>query len=192
MSLAYDFGPDGFFPPGRFSVSWDEAESLLVHDARFTASSSRARIWDNVGDALERFLHLEDTYAADMPGPLMHRLWLGGSFVSSEVDPRNADCTLWLHHDTVDALRGRPGAALLKKDRGFFEKHHAVALIQMTHRPVASMFNPRFISPVDADYFRDRGRWDDWWQRTRLAPQTPPSEESAYPRRGYLEVILDA
>ncbi len=29
MSLAYDFGNEGFLPPGRFTVSWDEAEALL-------------------------------------------------------------------------------------------------------------------------------------------------------------------
>ncbi|VWX52493.1 conserved hypothetical protein [Micrococcus luteus] len=192
MSLAYDFGNEGFLPPGRFTVSWDEAEALLVHDARFASSSSREQIWQNITDALAHFLDLEDKYVADLPGPLMHRLWLGGSFVSAKPDPRNADCTLWLHHDSVDALRGRVGAALLKQGRRFFERRHGIALIQVTHRPVAGMFDPRHISPVDADYFRDRGRWDDWWQRTRLAPNTPPSLESAYPRRGYLEVILDA
>jgi hypothetical protein len=86
------FAANGFLPLGRYSVSFDEAEAMLVSAPEFQDSGMRQRLWDGLHDYLERFFTLEDAYADAMNGhTLIHRLWLGGSFVSTKTDPRNID-----------------------------------------------------------------------------------------------------
>lgn len=190
-----DFRPDGHLPPGRYSVTLDEAEQLLVEHPRFAHSASRRRLWDGLESYLYGFVALEDDHAEILNGmPLIHRLWLGGSFVSTKLDPDNVDASVLIDDQACALIKGQPGTRWLTK--AFHREHtHAqfgVTALRIGYRPVASIFKADTLALKEVEYFRDRGIWDDWWQRCRLEGQedAPPSTESAAPVRGYLEVTL--
>ncbi|MFE0642196.1 DUF6932 family protein [Streptomyces sp. NPDC058877] len=190
------FATDGFLPLGRHSVSFSEAESMLVSAAEFEDSTSRRALWDGLLDYLDPFLELEEQYADALAGmSLIHRLWLGGSFVSAKRDPGNIDATLLIDTDAERAVRGRPGSKWLTtafKSRQSMREKFGVSPVRIGYRRVAHVFEPERFTPEERTYFTERGVWDDWWQRCRLADQTDrsPSEQSAVPARGYLEVRL--
>ncbi|GGN26479.1 DUF6932 family protein [Streptomyces fuscichromogenes] len=70
------FTENGFLPLGRYSVSFAEAESMLVNAAEFDSSATRAELWDGLHDYLDVFLTLEDTYTDVLGGTtLIHSLW---------------------------------------------------------------------------------------------------------------------
>ncbi|MFE0674442.1 DUF6932 family protein [Streptomyces sp. NPDC058867] len=190
------FATNGFPPLGRYSVSFDEAESLLASAPEFEDSATRTRLWDGLHDYLDPFLTLEDTYANALDGvPLIHSLWLGGSFVSTKLDPANIDVTLLIDTRAERAVRGKPGSKWLTtafQSRSRMREKFGVSPLRIGYRPVPHVFEPERFTPDERTYFTERGVWDDWWQRCRL-PDTDdrsPSEDSAAPARGYLEVRL--
>ncbi|WP_407110550.1 hypothetical protein ACE1N8_15645 [Streptomyces sp. DSM 116494] len=196
MHVLPHFTASGYPPPGRYSVSFDEAETLLVSAPRFADSSTRAGLWDGLHDYLDRFLTLEDTYADTLGGlTLVHRLWLGGSFVSVKVDPNNIDATLLIDVRAERAVRGRPGSKWLTdafKSWDSMRRRYGVSPVRVGYQPVGHVFRPEHMTAEERTYFMQRGVWDDWWQRCRLSGQADraPSEASASPARGYLEVRL--
>jgi len=189
------FTATDFLPLGRYSVSAAEAESLLVKAPEFENSKTRTRLWTGLRGYLEGFLALEDGYASVLDGlPLIHRLWLGGSFVSAKLDPRNIDATLLIDVRAERAIRGRPGSKWMTTafKRDSIKREFGVSPVRVGYLPVSHVFRPGLMSPEAQTYFMERGVWDDWWQRCRLPDQTDrsPSEASAAPARGYLEVRL--
>ncbi|MFD5218542.1 DUF6932 family protein [Streptomyces tendae] len=190
------FAPNGFLPLGRYSVSFDEAESTLVSAPEFRESATRTQLWDGLHGYLERFLALEDTYADELGGlVLVHRLWLGGSYVSAKIDPQNIDATLLIDTRAERAVRGKPGSKWLTvafKSRDSVKERYGVSPTRVGYRPVGNVFRPERMTPEERTYFMERGVWDDWWQRCRLPDHAvrSPSEDSAVPARGYLEVRL--
>lgn len=190
------FTANGFLPLGRYSVSFDEAESMLVSAPEFRDSATRSRLWDGLHAYLEPFFTLEDQYAGDLDGlALVHRLWLGGSYVSAKLDPRNIDATLLIDARAERAVRGKPGSKWLTtafKSRNSMREKYGVSPMRVGYRPVGNVFRPELMTPEERTYFMERGVWDDWWQRCRLPDHADrsPSAESAVPARGYLEVRL--
>ncbi|MFD9493696.1 DUF6932 family protein [Streptomyces sp. NPDC060005] len=190
------FAANGFLPLGRYSVSFDEAESMLVSAPEFQDSATRTGLWDGFHGYLDRFLTLEDTYADALAGrPLIHRLWLGGSFVSTKPEPGNIDATLLIDTRAEGVVRGKPGSKWLTtafQSRERMREKFGVSPLRIGYQPVAHIFEPERLTPDERTYFTERGVWDDWWQRCRLPGQRDrsPSEESAAPARGYLEVRL--
>ncbi|BCL29439.1 DUF6932 family protein [Streptomyces aurantiacus] len=190
------FASTGHLPLGRYSVSFDEAEKMLVSAPEFEESSTRTELWDGLHDYLDPFLTLEDTYGDDLGGlPLIHGLWLGGSFVSAKLDPGNIDATVLVDTRAEHVVRGKPGSKWLTtafQSRDRLKEKFGVSPLRIGYRPVAHIFEPDSFTPDERTYFTQRGVWDDWWQRCRLPDQDDrsPSEESAAPARGYLEVRL--
>ncbi|MFG2977342.1 DUF6932 family protein [Streptomyces sp. NPDC048331] len=190
------FAANGFLPLGRHSVSLGEAESVLVSAPEFRDSATRAELWDGLISYIDLFLTLEDTYAEALNGiPLIHRMWLGGSFVSMKRAPRNIDITLLIDTDAERAVRGRPGSKWLTtafKSRDSMRAKFGVSPVRIGYRRVAHVFEPERFTPDERTYFTERGVWDDWWQRCRLPDPADrsPSAHSAAPARGYLEVRL--
>ncbi|WP_432133623.1 MULTISPECIES: DUF6932 family protein [unclassified Streptomyces] len=190
------FAANGFLPLGRYSVSFDEAQAMLVGAPEFRDSGTRYTLWDGLHDYLNRFFTLEDAYADVMDGnPLIHRLWLGGSFVSTKTDPGNIDATLLIDVRAERAVRGRPGSKWLTtafQSRDNMLRKFGVSPVRVGYQPVGHVFRPERFTAEERTYFMERGVWDDWWQRRRLPGQTDrsPSQESAAPARGYLEVRL--
>lgn len=185
----------GHLPPGRTRVSFDEAAAFLVDHHQFRASSTRRRLWAGLSEYLARFAALEARYEDRLAGrPLLHYLWLGGSFVSPEIDPRNIDVTVCVDGDARSRLRGLPGSAWLNRafDRDSMESRHGLSPLALQYFPVASVFRMHRLDRSQLTYLQQRGGWDDWWQRCRdpKAESQEPTEATAAPRRGYLEVTL--
>ncbi|MET9391746.1 hypothetical protein ABZY20_15235 [Streptomyces sp. NPDC006624] len=49
------FAANGFLPLGRYSVSLDEAEAMLVSAPEFQDSATRQTLWDGLHGYLDRF-----------------------------------------------------------------------------------------------------------------------------------------
>ncbi|MFJ5103807.1 DUF6932 family protein [Streptomyces sp. NPDC088554] len=190
------FAANGFLPLGRYSVSVQEARAALVDAPEFRDSDTRPGLWDGLHDYLDHFFVLEDAHAGILNGvALVHRVWLGGSFVSTKRDPRNIDVTLLIDNRAEHAVRGKPGSKWLTtafKSRDRMKEKFGVSPVRVGYRPVSHVFRPELMSSEERSYFTERGVWDDWWQRCRLPDRADrsPSEESAAPARGYLEVRL--
>ncbi|MBG6085862.1 DUF6932 family protein [Zhihengliuella flava] len=182
--------PTGFLPPGRYSCDHHEARQFLVGAPRFDASETRDKLWDGLEGFLAEFVELERKYESELSVPLLDRIWLGGSFVSTKINPRNVDLTLFLNDDAVQELRGRPGAGILKKSRRDWLARYSVSPLFVHYRPIISIFRNDGLSSDDTHYLIERGKWDDWWQRCREDSTREPTLESARTKRGYLEVTL--
>ncbi|MFD9433951.1 DUF6932 family protein [Streptomyces sp. NPDC060002] len=190
------FAANGFLPLGRYSISFDEAEAVLVSAPEFRDSATRQRLWAGLHGYLDRFFALEDMYQDILDGlTLVHRLWLGGSFVSTKPDPGNIDVTLLIDTRAEHAVRGKPGSKWLTKAfqcRDNMKEEFGISPVRVGYRPVSHVFRSGLMTPEERTYFMERGVWDDWWQRCRLPDQADgsPSEQSAAAARGYLEVRL--
>lgn len=183
----------GCLPPGRYRVTPEQAFEMLVKAERFAKSSTRPQLWDGFERYMARFFALEDMHpdlASDTQ--LVHCLWLGGSYVSTELDPDGIDLTVFIDDEAARAYRGRLGAGWIRDafDRAKIKSDFGLSPVRVTYRPITSAFQPEKSTPEDESYLRDRGAWDDWWQRRdqRDAEQTASPRELARPARGYLEV----
>jgi hypothetical protein len=169
---------------------------MLVSSPAFQASTTRRALWDGFLGYLDRFLVLEDQYADVLGGlGLVHRVWLGGSFVSTKPDPGNIDTTVLIDTRAERAVRGRPGSKWLTtafQSRDSMKQKFGVSPVRVGYQPVTHVFRPERLTAEERTYFMQRGVWDDWWQRCRLPGRADrsPSEKSAAPARGYLEVRL--
>lgn len=184
----------GYLPPGRYRVTPEEAYELLVRNERFRESETRARLWEGFEGYVAGFYSLEERYSDLLSGPLLHYAWLGGSYVSTKIDPDNIDLTVFIDDAGARALRGRPGAAWLTKafSRASMMRKFGLSPIRVRYRPIPSVFQSEKLSPEDREYLRERGAWDDWWQRCRQPgiEKLGPTVETAATARGYLEVTL--
>ncbi|CAM5710065.1 hypothetical protein BOQ63_015145 [Streptomyces viridifaciens] len=189
-----DFNDHGHLPPGRYRLTITQAAEAFVHAERFQASTSRAQIWQGFQEYLYQFIHLEEQFAPLLQGrELIHSVWLGGSFVSAKLDPHNVDATLLMNPEAERAIRGNPGSKWLTtafKSWKAMQDRYGVAPLRIPYVPVAKVFQPQDFAAEELEYFRDRGRWDDWWQRCRRPGEGEPSVQSAAPVRGYVEVTL--
>lgn len=186
------FAEDGYLPLGRHSCDPDEAKALLVDNPLFEDSRTRAELWTNFERYLTIFLTLEDRYSELLPGPLVDRVWLGGSFVSAKRDPRNIDTTSFVNRAAHTAIRGKEGAGVFSKSRDYFLDEFKLSPLFVYYEPVVSVFKLDELEDSQRAYLLSRGAWDDWWQRRRQdGERQAPTVETCEPRRGYLEVVLN-
>lgn len=182
----------GHLPVGRYSCSPEEARAALVEDPRFKNSQTRADIWANFERYLALFFALEDRYAEELPVPLLDRVWLGGSFVSAKLDPRNVDATLHINQAAKDAIKGRPGSGIFARSRDSVLEEYKVSRLFLNYEPVVHVFRLNELEESQRNYLAGRGAWDDWWQRCRGdGEREGPTLETCPPRRGYLEVVFE-
>ncbi len=186
--MVLEFSDDGHLPPGRYSCTYDEAQDFLTKDALRDASS-RNDLWNDLERFLARYVGWEEEHQVR----LLHRMWLGGSFVSSKLDPNNLDVTLFLHADAILALKGKVGSRKLIPSRESVAADFRISPVFVKYVPIPNVFRLDILSDQEREYFANRGRWDDWWQRRRLddSQDRSPSLATCRPRRGYLEVMLD-
>ncbi len=194
MTLAWLAAGEAFPPPGRTRLAFADAEAELVSDPYFSPSISRQRLWDGLGAYLARFVLLEQRHQALLSAPLVPFMWLGGSFVSNEQDPRNLDITVAFSAAGRLALRGHPGAGWLTDAfaRARTEAEFGLRALELPHLLLPSVFQSHRLRADEQNYLRERGAWDDWWQRIRDPGQTNvgPTAHTVVSRRGYVEVIL--
>lgn len=185
---------DLFLKPGRYQVDADEAKALLVDHPRFEESTTRAEIWSGFEEYMSRFFALEEQFAEILEGEsLVHCVWLGGSYVSSRLNPSNIDMSVLVDTASEQKIKGRPKSGWMVEafSREKIKDRYKVSPLRVPYRLVESVFVSHRLPVEDQDYLRERGAWDDWWQRCRPAGEkTAPMLDTARPRRGYLEVTL--
>lgn len=171
----------GHLPPGRYRCATTDVKARFVDGLH----PRRAVVWNDWQHVTETVQRLTGVCA----------VWLSGSFVSAKADPDDIDCLYLLPEDKVNQVRLlNPAGALFlsrlamgRELRNLFNV--AVDTYLLSWRP-----NPKMSARDDLDrqYQRQRGHWDDFWQRLRSgAKGNPPSLSDALPRRGYLEVMVD-
>lgn len=190
-------GGAGFPPPGRVRMNWDEAHTALVANPAFGASTTRADLWDQLASYLTQFAEVIETNRRDVVGDgLIHHLWLGGSFVSTKVDPQNIDVAVCIDDDVRERFKGRPGSKFLREHAfnrtKVSHQFKGLSPVEIPYTQVASVFQRGMLGARELGYLQARGAWDDWWQRCRdhSAPSGAPSAATTPARRGYLEVVL--
>lgn len=198
--------PYRYLPCSRYQVTMEEARAMLVEHPQFLASETRLELWENLEEYLLRFVELEEHYSELLDGaPLVHRLWMGGSYVSSKLNPNDIDFVLFVDDKSEGRLRAsefnngqrgrkvKNGAKWLTQafNRRMMQKQLRLDPHMLPYRPVLNSFRPEDNQDAERFYFEQRGRFDDWLQRcSPEGEKVAPSEESAKPRRGYLEVTL--
>ncbi|GAA1834516.1 DUF6932 family protein [Actinomadura chokoriensis] len=190
------FRPDGHLPQGRYRVDMAQAYDLLVGHERFATSRTRGPLWDGLTSYLLMFEGLQERYAELVDGrELISLLWLAGSYVSAKLDPGDIDVTVFTNAEVVDLIKGKPGAKWLMDafHREKMGEKYKLDPFQVSYRAVPHAFNVTGMTPLEAGYFRDRGRYDDWWQRLHpsdTVDKQAPTMDSCMAARGYLEVTL--
>jgi hypothetical protein len=165
----------------------DEVRARFVDHPDFAASTSRAGIWNEWQQATE-VLHRVTPIAS---------VWLSGSFTTTKLNPGDIDCLYWLDSDDVIAAQRSGDAA--RNILGLFANNALGDPPFSLHLDTfvaswRSIPEPHLADADDWRYWRDRGHWDDFWQRRR-SPATEagatPTRIDSLPRRGYLEVEID-
>ncbi len=176
-------------------MSMSGAKELLVSSPEFADSTTRSNLWNGLERYVIRFLELERVYASELQGEhLVEYLWLGGSYVSNKPDPRNIDLTVVINTLSRSVIKGRPGAGWLadafKREKCLEE--FSLSPLELRYEPLASPFRSHLLPPSGQAYLRERGAWDDWWQRCRApgVEDESPTLDTARAVRGYLEVTL--
>jgi hypothetical protein len=179
---------EGLLPLGRYLCDLDELEATFVDGSEFEASSTREAIFKDLLSVVKLFEGFSAT--------LIESIWVGGSFVSSKLNPDDIDCLFVLNGVAFDALASNAlRNKLMKFNRKNFVRETLELRVESFILIRAAFANPwerGGVHPDAAPYTQVRGAWDDWWQRVRTGegPDDPPLLESAEPKRGYLEVLL--
>lgn len=177
-------------PPGRYRCTLDEIYERFVDAPEFSHSSTRVDRFDGLVAYLHDWRTAQSAFGGD---PVLMGLWVGGSFISSVLDPQDIDVTPHISGPRLRELEGKPGVGRLKRlfeHRKSVRARYLVEPFPFTWYPVAAPFG-RGGSAVEFDYYTNRGIMDDFWQRVRPpGPKVAPTLEDAPSRRGYLEVIL--
>lgn len=157
------FGPDGFLPSGRISLSHDELYERFV--ATFPGSPTRARLFESW------MLHRSE--AAELLS--IREQWIGGSFSTDRIDPPDIDVVTFFDGPEFDLLS--PGRRRLAER--LFEGHktrdeRGIDAFSVSYYPESHPAWGRFVAA--------RGYWDVYFSRLKYDHDSP---------RGYLEVRDD-
>jgi predicted nucleotidyltransferase len=180
----------GVLPQGRYQCTQDEIEAFFVNDPSFVASISRPAIWQHWETGLELL-----TSAVTV-----HSAWIGGSFVTAKLTPRDID-VLFIVSEEDRAKRGVEDRQVIESFMnrvrdpltGHLKPAHGLLVDSYVinwspHNPAPDGKR----TPLHFAYAAERGYWDDWWSRKRVTSKKKPSvREDALPKRGFLEVILN-
>ena len=179
----------GALPLGRYQCTQQEIEAFFVNDPSFAASKSRRVIWQ----------HWETGLGLLMNAVTVHSAWIGGSFVTEKLTPRDIDVAFIVSEEDR-AARGPADRKVIESfihrvrdplKSGFIPAHGLLVDSYVIDWSPHHLRPDNTRSPLYDDYAADHGYWDDWWSRIRVTPKRqPPVREDALPKRGCLEVIL--
>jgi hypothetical protein len=169
------FEPDGRLPRGRFCTTPDEVQDVLVKGEPFTSSTTRDQVWADFLSIIELIRRKKVKVPA---------AFVGGSFVTSAVDPGDVDAAIFIdtsritNPTTLTAVR-----QIVDDPKG---QGLQVDSFLILWSPDGSH------GGRESSYLSERGKWDDFWQRSVVKKDRSPAQRShAMPMRGYLEVVLD-
>lgn len=157
-------------PLGRYLATLDEIEAEFAP----STDQNRSEIFTEFKKMLDLTRQAFGTVCS---------VWIGGSFVTSEMNPRDIDVVLIIHEDAFEtACSTTIGQFILSRfniKHGFGEKIDAFLLgVHPTNT-----LNDRSL------YLRQRGYWDQFWSKSRF--EDPNDLRAMFPSAGYLEVIVD-
>jgi hypothetical protein len=168
---------EGDLPRGRFCATMDTVQARFVADEAYEGSTTRGQVWSDFNDLLELIRRKKVRVPA---------AFLGGSFVTSKLDPSDVDAALIIDASRISdpntfadlkAIVDDPKASGLQVD---------AFLIQWY--PDGSELG----GGNQVAYAKQRSKWDDFWQRkVAKADRRPPQRHHAMPVRGYVEVVID-
>lgn len=184
-----DLEDDGHLPPGRFRCTVDEVFGRFVDHSDFTASVTRRQHFTRLIEYLNAWSAIERKAGES----ILRSIWIGGSFTSNKVDPRDLDATPVIDGPAADRLAGKPGSGSIKKltrHRDSVVREYGIEPFPIIWHPVVRPFSSEVAFSIEeTEYLQDRGMLDDWWQRHRDGDSDIPTIASCETRRGYLEVI---
>ena len=170
------FEANGALPVGRFCCSLEEAKQFLVLSPSFQTVENRQTLWTIFEDSLRRITDIR----CKVPS-----VFLGGSFVTSQVDPNDIDAAYLVDYSTI--LTEQTYGKLDQIFRAINQENYIDAF-QVPWHPT----NLKKHEPYYEEYYLERGKWDDFWQRKVSETDRIPWQRShAFPKRGYLEVTVD-
>jgi hypothetical protein len=173
----------GLLPVGRHVCTTADVEAAFVSAPKFAASVTRSSIW----------VDWQQSVAVLQSAVMVHAVWIGGSFTTAKVDPQDIDVTFLISAEDY-AQRQPQDLRVVSQFMGAGQLKTAMGL-QVDSFIVGWVGVPQPLPPgrdaAQDQYYWARGHWDDWWQRSRIAPAgAPPGVADASPRRGYLEVLF--
>lgn len=174
----------GLPPLGRYACSLQEFEADFVTSPWASTSATRSAIWAEFWTATKLIV--------DATAPtITHSAWVGGSYVSSKLDPDDIDVTYLFDgrvYDSLPTSKKRRLELLSSKDHMRKTTGLRVEPFILVTRLIPDPSTP--CTSDEATYYMTRGSWDDFWQRCRMSADktTRPTMDDAQPRRGYLEV----
>lgn len=157
---------------------------------------------DFIESTTRRDLYEEFLAASDMleviSEDLIEAVWVGGSFVTGVQNPEDIDCTFVISGPAFRALpsNSKRNQVMKFNVKGWLKSKAELRVESfiLVREPIANPWLRGGLHPDAVEYLSVRGAWDDWWLRVRTSPdkEAPPTLEDAEPKRGYLEVSLDA
>ncbi|WP_414627016.1 DUF6932 family protein [Bifidobacterium crudilactis] len=173
-----DLNTTGYLPVGRYNCTLNEIEDKFVNN--FPTGSTRKGIWSDFNEYVS-LLRKTNCVCA---------LWIGGSFTSNKANPGDIDVVAIINADQVhegtrvDAFLKFCSAGSDFKTRSGW----AVDSYGLWWKPDTSGGYSQ-----EPKYFKYRGYWDDFWQRTRsgLVKRSVITRNETFPKRGYLEVTIN-
>ncbi|MEV0847529.1 hypothetical protein AB0J21_16950 [Streptomyces sp. NPDC049954] len=119
----------------------------------------------------------------------MDRIWLAGSFVSAEPDPRDVDVTYFIGLGRYDELSRADVADLVEFTEVAWCRAHGMRvdayLVPLLDGTPYGRMTKGALSAAEEDSLRGIGLYDEVWQRPRRSLGSVPEG-----RRGYVEVLL--
>ncbi|HJX78592.1 DUF6932 family protein [Glutamicibacter sp.] len=167
-------------PPGRSRLTFNDFENQYGPGTIYCGNDRRQQIWDH-------FVKATAMLRDSLP---IAAVWIGGSFVTNKPEPNDIDAVYILNqnkYSTLDDFGKRRIAGFAEDgwlfDRGIRVDSHVVDWFPHSELDMED--------PSQGPYLKSRGYWDDFLQRYAVDKLAELTEDSAIPKRGYLEVILD-
>ena len=159
-------------PLGRYSCSLDDIRERYVPDD----DENRSAIWDGLLTVVSLVKETVGSIA---------KLWIGGSFITSEENPHDIDVVFFFKEDRIKSVDSR-GAFLLNLLSGRFGSDLRISSYVDSYMIVVPP--TEFENDTKRGYTPWRGYWDQFWSKTRFEDD---DKRWLYPAAGYLEVMID-
>ncbi|ASN39198.1 hypothetical protein CGQ24_09325 [Arthrobacter sp. 7749] len=179
----------GHLPPGRYRTTLRHIRHRFVDHPDFAASTTRKEIWDGFINYLEAWRDSQKPFDQ----PILHTLWIAGSFISDVLDPKDIDVSPVYDESVISDLAGARGIGKVKALVGHRQKlveKYKVEPFPIPWRSLETTLLPTNLLEHEQNYLAKRGGLDDWWQRVRpVGPRGPSLAPDVTSARGYLEVM---
>ena len=180
----------GRLPRSRHVCDEASVKARFVDHPDFGDSTTRKNIWGEFESSRELIQSITR----------IHSIWFAGSFISNKIEPSDIDVTFIINaldYESApdeDRVIVESFARLARPPHGNKYRTSGFKLVDsflIPWKPIPDL-DPEH-GGVELSYCSNRGYWDDFWLRERSGSKEDPLvAEDSFPRRGYLEVNIDA